>query len=316
MDARDSACDDRPVLRALRLLALTLLPTIVSRVRHGPRRPSWSFTFEWAVRYLRRDWDETAERPLAEQRAVVAARPAPPPPQRGLRTRDDEIAGVPVRRFVPAAARAGAQLVYFHGGSYVYGSVEHSHAEVCARLALATALEVIGVEYRLAPEHPWPAQLDDALAVCRALDAALVLAGDSAGGHLAVETSALLGRKPLALALVSPWCDLAMPGASFVANDAFEIGTRAVLVRHAAAVGLDGRLEASAGMPPTFVTYGEVEACRDDIEAFVARLRGAGVAVTVHVARDLPHDPVLFASLHPEAQAALEALAQFVRAAV
>lgn len=306
------------MLRSLRLLLVTFLPTLRSRLRHGPLRPSWSFGFEWTVRFLRRDWEEGADWPFDRQRAAVAARPYPAPHLRRVATRDEHVGGVPVRRFVARAAApdlARPRIVYLHGGSYVGGSVKHSHGELCAHLAVATGLEIVGVEYRLAPEHPWPAPLEDALAVCDALGPPLLLAGDSAGGHLAVETSHRLAAKPLALALLSPWADLAMPGASFVRNDAFDIGSRPLLVRQAAAARVTGRLEPRPDMPPTFVSLGEVEAPRDDIEAFVERLRAAGVAVTVHVARDMPHDPALFAALHPEGKAAFDALVQFVMAA-
>jgi monoterpene epsilon-lactone hydrolase len=306
------------VLRSLRLLLVTFLPTLRSRLRHGPLRPSWSFGFEWTVRFLRRDWEESAGWSFERLRAMVAARPYPAPHLRQVRTSDETVGSVPVRRFVARSAEpsgARPRIVYLHGGSYVGGSVKHSHGELCAHLAVATGLEVIGVEYRLAPEHPWPAPLEDAVAACESLGPPLLLAGDSAGGHLAVETSRRLATKPVALALLSPWADLAMPGASFVRNDAFDIGSRPLLVRQAAAAHLTGRLEPYPGMPTTFVSIGEVETPRDDIEAFVERLRAAGVAVTTHVARDMPHDPALFAALHPEGKTAFDAAVRFLASA-
>lgn len=306
------------MLRSLRLLLETFWPTVVSRWRKGPRRPSWSFMFEWTIAFLRRDWDETADWPLTRQREGTAARPYPAPHLKQVTVRDEVIAGVPVRRFVPKSP-GKTQLVFLHGGSYVYGSTKHSHAELCAHLAAATSLEVIGVEYRLAPEHPWPAQLEDAKAVCEALSAPLALAGDSAGGHLVVKTAEVLSRKPRGLVLLSPWVDLEMPGASW-RDDSTDFGTRAVLVRQAEAVAGSTALAELAlsrvnlsALPPTFVCVGTAEIPRDDIFGFVERLREAKVALTLHVAEDMPHNATLFEAYHPNAKAAFDATAKFIR---
>lgn len=309
------------MLRAFRLLFVTFWGALLARARRGPLRPSWTFTFEWMVRFVRRDWDETADWPLPAQREVVATRPYPRTHVRKVPLRDEDLGGVPVRRFVPRKADGGepaATIVFFHGGSYVYGSSKTSHADLCAQLALATSLEVVAVEYRLAPEHPWPAQLEDALAACRALGGApLILAGDSAGGNLAVHVAKEIPAR--ALVLLSPWVDLEMPGRSYVDNDPYEIGTRAVLVRHARAVAGDRpvadlslRAEQLGALPPCFVSIGGVEAPHDDILAFVEKLRGAGVDVTVHVAEDMPHNPALFAAYHASGRAAFDAAVESV----
>jgi acetyl esterase/lipase len=309
----------RSMLRMLRLFFATLVPTLSARRSRGPLRPSWSFMFEWMIRVLRRDWDETADWSLPAQRALVASRPYPSAFVRRVQVRRDVLGGVPCVVFTPPASVGAARIVYLHGGSYVYGSCGTSHADVCARLALATSLPVVGVEYRLAPEHPWSVQRDDAVAVCRALaDAPIVLAGDSAGGHLAVETA--FAVSVTALVLLSPWVDLEMPGRSFVDNDAFDWGTRAVLLRHAQAVAgtappgsLALQRHPLRELPPTLVSVGEAELPRDDILAFANALRDAGVDCTLHVAPDMPHNPALFAEYHPAAKEAFDAAVEFVR---
>jgi monoterpene epsilon-lactone hydrolase len=302
--------------RSLRLFLVTFLPTLLARFRRGPARPTWSFLFEWTIRFLRRDWDESAQWPLERQRAGMAAKPYPAPSLKKVTVRDEVIAGVPVRRFTPPSPGA-TRIVFFHGGSYIYGSTRHSHAELCAHLAAASSLEVLGVEYRLAPEHPWPAQLEDAKAVCSSLEGALVLAGDSAGGHLVVRTAQAVARKPVALVLLSPWVDFEMPGASFTSNDAFDFGTREGLLRHAKAVAGDRplaelALDASGDLPPTFVSVGGAETPRDDILRYVEALRAAKVEVTLNVAEDLPHNATLFEAWHPQAKAAFDAMVAFV----
>jgi acetyl esterase/lipase len=306
------------MLRALRLLLVTYWLTLLSRLRRGPLRPSWSFMFEWMIRMLRRDWDETAAWPLARQRAVAAARPYPRPHVKKVSVSDEYLGGVPVRRFTPPSPGA-TRIVYFHGGSYVYGSSMTSHADFCAHLALATSLEVVGVEYRLAPEHTWPAQLEDATSVCKALHGApLILAGDSAGGHLATSVASEVHAE--ALVLLSPWVDLEMPGRSFVENDAYDFGTREVLRRHASAVAGTlpvGSLSLTAkplgGLPPCFLSVGSLEIPRDDILAFGEKLRAAGVDCTLQVADEMPHNPALFEAYHPSGKAAFEAAANFIR---
>lgn len=307
------------MLRTLRLLLVTFLPTLRARLRSGPARPSWGFLFEWSIRMLRRDWDETATWPLPRVRQLTAERPVPQPHLRKVTVTDERVAGVDVRRFTPASPRK-TPVVFFHGGSYIYGSTRHSHAELCAHLALASGCEVLGVEYRLAPEHAWPAQLDDAKAVCAALDGPLVLAGDSAGGHLAAFTAVSLEKRPAAVLLLSPWADLEMPGASYSTHDRFDFGTREVLCVHARAVaGATPLADLAlarlplARLPSTFVSVGGAEVPHDDVVAFAARLREAGVDVTLHVAEDMPHNPLLFEGLHPNARAAFDAAVAFVK---
>jgi acetyl esterase/lipase len=305
------------MLRTLRLLLVTFLPTLSARLRRGPLRPSWSFMFEWMIRSLRRDWDETASWPLPRQRAAIAAKPYPHPHLARVDVRDAVVGGVPVRHFIPAN-RGTTRIVFFHGGSYIYGSTSTSHADLCAHLALATSLEVVGVEYRLAPEHIWPAQLEDAVAACRELQGSpLVLVGDSAGGHLAVKTAAHVEAK--ALVLLSPWVDMGMPGRSFEQNEGYDWGTRQVLLRHARAVAGEAALSSLAladrplgALPPTLVSAGGAEVLHDDIVAFFERLRAAGVDCVLQVAEDMPHDPLLFEAYHPAAKRAFDAAVSFI----
>jgi acetyl esterase/lipase len=155
----------------------------------------------------------------------------------------------------------------------------------------------------------------------------VIVAGDSSGGNLAAELALALrdANKPLpkALLLLSPWADLAMTGASFRENAAYDFGTREVLVKHAAAyVGsasiddprvspIHAKLE---GLPPTFVARGGCEIPRDDIAAFGAKLRAAGVDVTEHEATDMPHNAAFFADYHPAAREAFDAIVRFVHA--
>lgn len=318
------------MLRLIRLMILTFLATARARWTHGPLRPSWSFSFEATIRFLRRDWEETSAWSFPRQRAELDARPYPRKVLSHVDVRDGELGGVPARWFVPPSA-SGPTVLFFHGGSYIYGSARTTHADLLARIALESGATVVGVDYRLAPEHVYPAQLEDGERAFEALLAAtgnehVVVAGDSAGGNLALALA--LARRdrgaslPRACALICPWSDLTMPGRSFVENAAFDFGTRTELVRHARAfagpLALDDpRLSPVharlAGLPPVLVIAGEVEIPRDDILALAAALEAARVDVTVHVAPDMPHNPPLFAAYHPSARASVAAISAFLR---
>lgn len=127
------------------------------------------------------------------------------------------IGGVPVERLTTRAGTGAGVLLYLHGGGYCVGTAA-GYRNLAARLGLALECEVVVVDYRLAPEHPWPAQRDDALAVYEGLLAEgvdpgrILVAGDSAGGHLSLALALKLreaGRpQPAALGLICPWLDL------------------------------------------------------------------------------------------------------------
>jgi acetyl esterase/lipase len=319
------------MLRTLRLFFASIIETVRLRHARGPARPSWSVAFECVVRYLRRDWDETSEWPHERVRQAVERRPYPSGVVRKVRCRDEVLGGVAVRWFVPPNADERRRVLFFHGGSFIYGSSRTTHADVIARLALASNVTVVSVEYRFAPEHPYPAQLADALAAFDGLvasgtaEGAIVVAGDSAGGNLALALQMALRDRGTSqarsLLLVSPWTDLTMPGRSFVDNDRWDFGTRAVLERQARAFAgnlpladprispIHGRL---TGLAPVFVIAGEAEILRDDIVALVDRLGAANVPVELHVAKDMPHNPPIFAAFHPSASRALDEAASFV----
>ncbi|MBL1435617.1 MAG: alpha/beta hydrolase [Rhodobacteraceae bacterium] len=118
---------------------------------------------------------------------------------------DAEIAGVPTRRY--AGKTPSALVVYFHGGGFVIGNLESHHA-ICMEMCEKTGLDVLAVDYRLAPEHPWPAHFDDALAVVDALNEKLILAGDSAGATLAASVTLKRREKIRGHMLIYPWLDV------------------------------------------------------------------------------------------------------------
>lgn len=321
------------MLRPLRLMLSAWWATILGRLVGRRRHPNWPFVLEVLVRYLRRDWEETATWDDATLRADLDARPYPNKFAKKVRIVECNLGGVPAWRFVPPNVKEGRCVLFLHGGSYIYGSAKTTHAELIARIAFETGIEVVGLEFRLAPEHRYPSQLHDALTAFDTLvldgvpAGRLLIAGDSSGGNLAVALQLELrdrgGPQAVAAVLSSPWVNLEMPAPSFRENDPFDYGTRDVLARQAVtfAGGLalsDPRLSPTyanlRGLAPCLITVGELEIPRDDILAFAERLKNAGVDVTLWVAKNMPHNAPIFAEYHPEGKAALDAIVQFIRA--
>jgi acetyl esterase/lipase len=231
--------------------------------------------------------------------------------------------------------RAGTShtILYLHGGGYVACSPA-THRPITAALARLTPARVFTPAYRLAPEHRYPAALDDAERSYRWLlargisPAGLALAGDSAGGGLALALLLRLrdDRAPLpaCVVLLSPWTDLTGSGASVRENDGKcamfrpeNIGAFAAcyaspaLWQHAGVSPLYGRLE---GLPPLQVQVGATELLRDDALRLNHRLRAAGGASELVVYDGVFHDWHLLDGLVPEARRALEQAGRFVQA--
>jgi acetyl esterase/lipase len=236
------------------------------------------------------------------------------------------IAGIRAIRFAVAAPRA--LVVHFHGGGYRLGRPEAA-GRFARALADRCGVEVVCPEYRLAPEHPFPAALADGLAVVRALAAdcplPLILSGDSAGGGLAASLVAMCRPEtpPIAgLALHSPWLDLSVSAASYRENATSDALFSADAARRSAAAYLQGhpaedpraspalgRLE---GFPPTLVTVGTGEVLRDDARIFARRLEEARVEVHLAEIEGMDHTAIVRGSSLPGADRALAMTANFV----
>ncbi len=227
----------------------------------------------------------------------------------GLTVRDETSPGpagpVPVRRYQPGAAlRSAARVVYFHGGGCVLGGLD-SHDDVCADLAHRLGLEVVSVDYRLAPEHPHPAAFDDALAVAEAEARArpVILAGDSVGGGLAAGAALALrgSARVLGQALIYPSLggealDLPAYRAQAVAPLLTTEDLRAYQALRAAGAPpwSDWRfapLSATdvSGAAPAAAFAAALDPLRDDGAAWVDRLRAANVPARSEIAEGLCH---------------------------
>jgi acetyl esterase len=201
---------------------------------------------------------------------------------------DDTAAGVPVRIYEPE--RAHGTVAYLHGGGWVLGDLESVDA-VCRALADESGARVVSIDYRLAPEHPFPAALSDALAATQAVNADVV-AGDSAGANLAAVVARQLRDQIKLQVLVYPVTDAGINTPSYGEFDG-RFGLTAAAMQHFWDLYLDGaeglhpdasplRATDLEGAPPAYILTASHDVLRDEGEAYAAALEGAGVAVTLH----------------------------------
>jgi epsilon-lactone hydrolase len=240
--------------------------------------------------------------------------------------------GVPAEWIVAPEARRARVILYLHGGGYVMGSIK-THRALAVDLSRAAAARVLLIDYRLAPEHPFPAAVDDATAAYRWLlahgvqPARLAIAGDSAGGGLTVATLVALRdagtAMPAAGVCLSPWVDLEGIGESMTSKAAVDpMVQRDGLKRMASFYlgGHDPRTPLAAplyadlsGLPPLLIQVGTAETLRDDSTRLAERARKAGVAVELEEWEDMIHVFQAFAMLLPEGRQAIEKIGAFVR---
>jgi acetyl esterase len=268
--------------------------------------------------------------PEAARRRMEEATPEVTHPGEPVAVTDTVTAGVPVRVFQPAGAGEAPVLVWFHGGGWVQGSVR-THDAPCRALAHRAACRVISVGYRLAPEHRFPAAVEDAWAVTEAAAAEagrLAVGGDSAGGNLAAVVALRARDRGVALRLqllVYPItdCDLDRPsyrecGAGYgLTLEAMRWFWGHYMGRtpweHPEASPL--RAASLAGVAPALVMACEYDPLRDEALAYAARLRLAGVPVELVEQRGMIHGFFRLGSLFQRAHVAYEQCATALRLA-
>ncbi|HKF19203.1 MAG TPA: alpha/beta hydrolase [Candidatus Dormibacteraeota bacterium] len=241
--------------------------------------------------------------------------------------------GVPAEWVYAPSADVGRAVLYLHGGGYVLGSID-THRALAGRISRAAQARVLLVDYRLAPEHPFPAALDDSLAAYRwmladgANPARVVLGGDSAGGGLAVATLVAIkdARLPMPAAAVciSPWVDLECVGDSMTTRTTVDPWIDREYLTRKAALYLAGKhphtpLAAPVyadlrGLPPLLIQVGTAEILLDDSKRLAERARRAGVDVVLETWEGMIHGWHAFAEALDEGQLAIDRLGEFIRA--
>jgi acetyl esterase/lipase len=248
----------------------------------------------------------------------------------GVDYREVDAGGVPAMWIEPHGPTTDRVIVAFHGGGFVGGSL-YTHRKLYGHLAKATGVRALLAHYRLAPEFPYPAQIEDALAAYRwtvGQGATVALAGDSAGGGLCVSAALRIRdaglAAPAALLLISPWVDMALAGSTYESNAATDVFFTREMVGGLVKAYLQGGesptdpevnvLHADlTGLPPMFVQVGGAEAILDESERLAERARAAGVEVRLDVFAGKPHTFQMAAGSTAEADDAIRRFAAWVR---
>ncbi|WP_321923290.1 alpha/beta hydrolase [Paraburkholderia guartelaensis] len=288
-------------------------------------------------RFLRRTFLPQTRKSInvARVRMLTARRIWTPGVPSGWRLREQyDASDVPMRGEWLIRERSPAQrtLLYLHGGGYYFCSPRSQRA-ISFGLGKRAGADVFSLDYRLAPEHPFPAALEDALAAYRHLLAkgtrpgSIVIGGDSAGGGLALATLVALrdagDALPAGAVLFSPWTDLAATGASIHENDGrdpmfsgevfsriapFYLGSASATDPYVSPLYADFR-----GLPPLSLFVGSSETLLDDTRRVAERARADGVSVECEIAGGMPHIWPIYAPFMPEARSTLDVAARFVR---
>ncbi|HLX18190.1 MAG TPA: alpha/beta hydrolase [Bradyrhizobium sp.] len=254
-----------------------------------------------------------------------------PHPPAGTLTEAIDADGVRAVRIVAPQSRDDICILHFHGGGYVVGTAP-LYRDFTWRIGAAARARVLYFDYRLAPEHPFPAALEDAVKVYRWLAGRIdprriAVMGDSAGGGLALGTLYRLRDEGLALpgaaVAISPWTDLALTGESLTSNAAADPMMDVAAFPSIAdgyLSGADARnpyasplYGDASGLPPTLIQVGSDEILRDDGLRMAARLKAAGCKVEIEIWPRMPHAWHLYARILPEGRKAIENVGRFVQ---
>ncbi len=269
---------------------------------------------------------------IAEARAFFEQAISVIPTPADLRREPVDAGGVPAEWISTPGADTGTVVYYLHGGGYTIGSI-NTHREMVSRIARAANARALAIDYRMAPEHPFPAAVDDAVAAYRWLLSTgvaperIVIAGDSAGGGLTVATLLALRDAgdplPAGAVCISPWTDLAITGESMDTRaDVDPMITKADTMAGAQQylAGADPRNPLASplygdlsGLPHLLVQVGGSETLLDDATRLAERARAAGVDVTLETWEEMIHVWHFFAFILPEAQQAIDRIGQFIR---
>ncbi len=319
---------------------LAMAIRIGSRLRSGPLVPGWSWAVELRLVGLKAFLDAARSHPDPHARRHVEERLDPPLPRRlrgVMEVRSVTIAGMTVEKHMIRSGGVSvtpqATLLYFHGGAYLAGSAA-THRRLVANLSWSIGAEAIVPNYRLAPQHQYPAALDDAALAYKEIVASgvrperLVLAGDSAGGGLA---AALLLRlrdsdepMPAGAILLSPYADLEHTAPSIRANAAtdylplgppqpnvYYLGEHDPKDPYASPIYGD-----FTGLPPLLVFAGGREMIRDDAARLVQAAKRDGCEAVLHIAPDMYHVWPALLPNHPETMRTMALAAGFVQECV
>lgn len=318
-------------IRAFLTIFTAAIRAALMRLVRGPRRPAWTWTRELMTLGLQALLNQAAKlNDAASQRRFVNALVYPAESISQVQYEPAEAGGVPAWWLTPRNDAGEAIVYYLHGGGYIFEP--HQPDYLAPQVALLSRSKTLTLSYRLAPEHPFPAALEDALAGYRFLlsqginPARLAVAGDSAGGGLALALLLSLRdakeRMPALALLLSPWVDLECKEASITANQPYDTINQELISQWAKwyAGGADlrdplispinARLD---GLPPIYIQAGGAEILIDQIKAFELQAKADGARIQLDIWEHMPHDFQAFGARDAETLLAVEKLGEVFR---
>lgn len=296
------------------------MPSLRSRLftfflRHRKKRPAWDFTT--SIPAFRQECERVTQ--------LFGKLPA------GIQVEPVTIEGLSGEWLIPGGAMPDKVLLYTIGGGYVSGSCQ-DHRAIVARIAKSSGVKVLLAEHRLAPEHPFPAALEDSVNAYRwllaqgILPSNIMIIGESAGGGLCLATLLALRDQeiplPAAAVALSPWTDLKLTGDSYRTNAKVCLspeGMNSVCSKYYVGDNdpclpwispLYGELH---GLPPLLIYAGGDETLLDDSIRFAEKAKAAGVAVTLTIGAGMMHCYPLLPSFIPEARQAMVEMCDFIK---
>ena len=287
--------------------------------------------FKLVLRVLKKRMFSNTDHVALRRLVNNSSRRMPKPPA-DIDFRSERIDGIPCLWVKAMGAEPEKLILYLHGGGYIFCSAHTTHKDILWRLSVASKCRVIAPDYRLAPEHPYPAALEDSIKVYRwLLDQGykpenIVIAGDSAGGGLTYGTVLKIRDiglpLPAATVAMSPWTDLAVTGESVITNlkrdalmpaDGLPEGAQYYLAgastRDPYASPLYGD---PTGLPPTLIQVSKDEVLLDDSRRLAAKYRAAGVPCELELWDGMPHVWQTLAMFIPEGKTAINRIGAFI----
>ena len=285
---------------------------------------------KWIIKALRENSPEE-EPSIEEMRANLEALSLFFPLAEDITCEPVHVGEIPGEWVVAPGERDNRVVLYLHGGGYVMGSI-NTHREMVSHISREAKARVLIINYRLAPEHPFPAAVEDSTAAFQWLlkegvsPGRIVVAGDSAGGGLTVATLVALRDRgdplPAAAVCLSPWVDMEATGQSMTTKaEEDPIVQREAIMRMGEAYlgGADPREPLAAplyanltGLPPMLIQVGTSEILFDDATRLAERAKEAGVDVTLEPWEGMIHVWQLFASMVPESKKAVKGIGNFI----
>ena len=320
--------------RNMLLLFRVCFLVMVFRLRHGPRLSDWSWVMEIATSVLKRQEQVAFSLPtIAEQREFMDAIVVRSTELVLMQVELIETDTVKGRWFAPQTVSGEYVILYLHGGGYAFSV--RAHDNLIAFVALAAQARTFALDYRLSPEHRFPAQLEDAQAAYQWILSSgipsnrIVIAGDSAGGNLALVLLLALrdARQPLpALAVcLAPWTDMDSTYTSMKENELYDWIEQRMAVRWAEwfcrGTDLKNPLVSPiyadlSGLPPIYIQAGDAEILIDMIQVFVRKAQEQGARISLEVWKQMNHVFQAYGPLTPQSREALQRIGEVIQQAM